>query len=173
MPVRRPRTFTRRMRSGRLRHFVWATQFSSNVLLASGGLSSAIDLTTGLETVGSSVLGATVMRTHLRLHCVQPSTDTAPAVIYGLIVWDSTIAKPDPGVDFYADWYWNSFLSPATSNSAISGVPGTNTSYGETIDVRARRRLHQMNDHPFFLMHNFGSTSVTFDLFCRTLLALP
>jgi len=39
--------------------------------------------------------------------------------------------------------------------------------------VKSRRRIHEMNDSYFLLMHNYGSQEIVFTYFVRTLLQLP
>jgi len=170
MPPYRRRSFAPRGRGSR-RKVVWATTLVGPTTIVAGALSSGFGLDSDLLTAGSSTLGATVMRTHARLSFSCANTDTNPGVFYGFVVWDTTIAKPDPQVDLETDWYHTNLITPGTSPSSVE--IGASDLWGETIDIKARRRLHQMHDHPFLLIKNTGSTTVTVSFFVRTLLALP
>lgn len=149
----------------------WVTSAPGPITISSGGLSSAVDLVAGFEVAGASILGATVMRMHVALSFSSLTTDTAPGLTWGIIVWDTTIAKPDPSNDFLTPWLIADFFTPGMANGPI--ISGSNILYGKYMDIRAKRRLPNFNDRPFLLIKNDGSATLTYSAFVRTLLALP
>jgi hypothetical protein len=139
-----------------------------------GALITPVDLTASLQVAGSSVLGSTVLRTRFRLATQAiASTDTAPSLFYGIVVWDSTAGstKPDPSADFDVDWMFHTLIQPATAPCSI--LDSTTVLYGENIDLKSRRRLHEMHDRPFFVAKNVGTQPSAVQLFAKMLLALP
>jgi hypothetical protein len=117
------------------------------------------------------------MRTHLFLSLTAADTDTNPGVTWGTIMQDKSVvaaARPDPNVDTGADWVMLRLLGPGTSPSSIAAPPNAPTEYlyGNEYDIRARRRIHEMQDSYFFCLHNTGSASLNYTVFVRTLVAL-
>jgi hypothetical protein len=152
------------------RKVVWSSTNVSSTLLSAAN--NVTNLTTDLVTAGVGVIGSTIVRTHIRLSCSHLNTDTNPGVTYGLIVLDKTLASsPNPATDLNADWMLDSFISPGLSQSAINN--GVSLLYGEVIDVKARRRLHEVNDNCFLALVNDGSTTLTYSLLVKQLYMLP
>ena len=177
MPTYRRRPYSSRVSAGRRRKVVWATSASGPTTVASGVNFLPVDLLLGLKVLGSSILGSTIMRTHLSISCATLSTDTGPSLDYGLIVYDTLViaaGEPDPSADFYTDWYQLEFMDPGLSLGAIqtNGAAG-NTLWGFQRDIKARRRLHEMNDSAFLCLRNVGSQNMIVTSFIRTLIALP
>ena len=171
MPPRRRRPTRGPVRVSGRRRPTWATIDSAILSPASGATITPIDVISDLEVSGVGVVGATVVRTHLKIDCSSPTSDTHPGLRFGLIVWDSTAGLPDPSADKEDDWYMWDVLSPALSRQAI--LVGTSILYGKTYDIRSMRKLHQLHDKPFFTLHNSGSTTLSVVVTIRTLLALP
>jgi hypothetical protein len=118
-------------------------------------------------------VGATVMRTHLRLSFSSLTSDTSPGVFYGIVLWDKsqTIGLPDVQTDLNVDWMIQDFVSPGTSEDSI--IVSTSILYGESLDLKARRRLRELNDTPTLLFKNVGSASLQFGYMSKMLVALP
>jgi len=156
------------------RKTMWSTTNVTAGTIATLQSTVPLDLAADLVAAGVGVLGGTVIRTHLRLSCSHPIADTNPGVFYGIIVYDkahAAAAVPDVSVDFNDDWMYENILSPGTSLGPVN--TSTSFLYGETLDLKARRRLHEINDRPFFILHNNGSTTLTYALFVKQLYALP
>jgi len=169
MPVRYRRAPMARRRASR-RRTVWATTQQNPTAVAAGALST-VGLVSDLVTAGVGIIGGTVVRVHSRLSVASTTSDTSPGCVYGWIVWDTTITKPDPTTDVEIPWMHWAFLAPGTANGPL--VVSTSILYGETVDSRAKRKLPQLNDRLFFELHNSGSASLTYSLACRALIALP
>ena len=178
VPVQRRRGYSRgAMRRGR-RQVAWATNSVSNQSLAAGTAITPVDLLSGLEVGGASILRSTVIRNHLWLSLSAGDTDTNPSVISGIIVWDKTALSattgPNVSSDFYVPWLHLRELSPGTTpNTTPTPINApTGVLYGMEYDIKAKRKLLQMNDSLFFLLRNQGSQNISYSFFCRTLIAL-
>jgi hypothetical protein len=79
--------------------------------------------------------------------------------------------KPDPSFDFEADWVYNGFWDPGLTNGPL--VDGTSILWGFHLDLRAQRRIHELNDQYVMVLKNGGSATLTVSAFTRTLLKLP
>jgi hypothetical protein len=176
MPVRHSRSFAR---GGSMRGFsaaaqrkrIWATSTASNVAVASGVDLPAVDLLAGLEAGGVGIIGGTVVRSHVWISAACTATDTNPGFLYGLLVSDKASAKPSAKTDFYVDWMMLREVGTATRNGPA--LFSTAYSYNEQQDIRAKRRIHEMNDTLWLLLSNVGSQSQNFSYFIRTLVLLP
>jgi hypothetical protein len=163
-------------RRGPRRRTVWATTNQAGLTVTAGGSITPISLTASLRTAGSSVLGATIIRTHFRVGFSAGTSplDLAPAFAYGFVVWDKTKAtasEPNAAVDNDIDWMLQTIVNPATAYNSI--LDSVTVLYGDRGDLKSRRRLHEMNDDAFFVCNNLGTQSGTVGLFAKTLLALP
>lgn len=171
MPYRRIRPA--RVSTGRRqrRKLVWATQQSTSVALPTGNKQN-IDLLGNLETAGSSILGATVMRTHTIVNCVEANADTGKGVFLGWIVDSATTATTiDPSTGFGFDWMLLTVLPPELGKSEF--LDGTNLRWAQEYDLRSKRKIEELAEKYFLCIQNQGSGTVTFSSFSRTLLALP
>jgi len=162
---------------GRARRKVtWATAQVGATTVAAGAKLPFVDLLAGLKTAGSSVLGATVMRTHIEMNVTFLDTDTTPGVFFGTIVRDQQgFSSVDASSNFYDDWL---MVDQLVLGTAISAVPfpinaPTESVCGYRFDVKSRRRLHNMNDTYGLCATNVGSANVFIGAFVRTLIALP
>src|SRR5215468_117083 len=170
MPVRRIRTA--RVGVGRRpqrRKLVWATQNSINVALPSGSKNN-LDLLGNLETAGSSVLGATVMRTHTVVNLSEANADTGKGVYLGWIVADAPNATNiDPSTGFGFDWMLLTVLPPELGQSEF--LDGTNVRWAREYDLRSKRKIEELAERYFLCIQNAGSGTVNYSTFTRTLLA--
>jgi hypothetical protein len=127
-----------------------------------------------LIVAGVGVVGATILRSHVRMSFSSLSTDTNPGFQYGIIVVDKNLASvgnPNVLTDLDADWMIQSFVSPGTAITAFT--QGSSVLYGETLDLKARRRLHEVNDRPFLIFRNNGSAAANYSYWAKQLYALP
>jgi hypothetical protein len=105
-------------------------------------------------------------------------TDLNPGASWGIIVWDATASsiKPSPQTDLNVDWMYHTFVTPGSSKTgAVLQAPAVPTSYlyNDGIDLKSRRRLHELNDKPFLVFFNEGSASVLWSVMVKMLIALP
>jgi hypothetical protein len=170
MHTRRARSSYPVRRTAQRRRTLWAVTGTNATAVTSGSLST-VGIVADQMVAGVGIIGGTILRVHLRLSLSSPTTDTAPGATYGVIVWDTSLAKPDPASDLEIPWMHWAFISPGTSCGPV--VISSSVLYGETVDMRAKRKLPQTNDRLFFLLHNDGSATVTYSLATRVLVALP
>ena len=173
MPGRYRRSSFAGNRSAR-RKLVWATQAGGTTLATSGANFNA-DLIMNLKVAGSSVLGATVMRTHFRWSVAWGATQVQTSqVAVGLVV-QSTNLIPTNTVDLLQDEDWayrDSFLMGTGVNYFPTGAAGA--SEGFTLDLRAKRKVQELNQTWVLAMSlQNGVAAVPISYYCRTLLALP
>ncbi len=171
MPLRSTRPTTFRRRAVARRKTDWATSAIGPTTVSAGATWSAVDLLASLEVAGASILGATVMRAHIALSCSSTTSDTGPGITWGLIVWDTTLSKPDPSSDFLVPWMMLRFLPPQMGHTTF--INGTSVLYAKEYEVRSRRRLKNFNERPFVLLKNDGSAAMSVSMLARTLIALP
>jgi hypothetical protein len=132
------------------------------------------DLSVDLATPGVGYLGGTIMRTHLRISCSSLLTDGSPGAFYGIVVWDKQVASatsPNVATDFNVDWMIQRLITPGTANQVVTS--STSYLYGDTIDIKSRRRVHEVNDHPFFYFANTGTANMNLSFFAKQLYARP
>jgi hypothetical protein len=177
MPVHRRRQVLGGVRPQR-RKLVWATSSVIRRIVGAGTTTDPIDLLANLEVAGSSVLGATVMRTHTNLFATFGIAATQPGFYVGYLV-DSAPAPGanliNPGAQFGLDWMWLNLLGPGNAVSAVPLPPTTPTvtELGFNIDIRSKRRIEELGEKYFLTLHNPDTTGVTISAFTRTLVALP
>jgi len=161
--IRRPR-----------RKLVWST-VDQTLTLAAVGNGSNIDLLTALKVGGASILGTTIMRTHLALD-VFSAVALADNFYWGLAVLpnsqlvtnvavSATVVNPAQNPEI--DWMmWkHEYASPTYGESASNNtIP---------IDVRAKRRLEELNETYCFSLRGSAGAAFTAQLSGRVLLALP
>jgi len=156
------------------RKLVWATAAESFTLAPAARRNT--DLLGNLKTVGASVLGTTVMRTHTVI-AVTDTVAGAPAMgLYlGWVVDDApTATNLDPSTSFGDDWMLLTQLAPGYArNSSVLGDAGGHIYYGERFDLRAKRKIEELNEQYLLCYENAGANTISVGMFTRTLLALP
>ena len=177
MPLSYRRT-TRPVRAHNRRKVVWGLSAVTNQSLLTATNATPVDLLAGLRTAGVGLVGGTVVRTHVWLSLVSTAADASPSAVWGIVVWDKSglgATTANPNTDFYIDWMMHREISPGTSPCSIGLPIGTPTeiAYGNEYDVKARRRLHEMNDTPVFSLFNQGTGTLTYSWFVRTAVMLP
>jgi hypothetical protein len=110
------------------------------------------------------------MRTHARLSVAWSNTDTSPICHYGSIVEDGANWSGTPFNDTQLPWLHLNVLEPGTARNSIA--VGTSILAGDDLDIRARRRIPDLNDSYLWKLYNGGSASLTYTLFIRTLVML-
>jgi len=164
-------------RTGNRRRTLWSTTNINNVSLATGTNGTPTDLLFDLANLqGVGVIGGTILRTHLIMSFSSLLTDTSPAFNFGIVVYDqvpinSSGIKPDPQTEVNLDWMIDKFISPGT------GLQSVDTSstflYGDRIDLKAKRRIHEVNNRPFLCVKNIGNATASYSAWCKMLIALP
>ena len=138
-------------------------------------------LQTYKASVGASAVGATVMRTHL---WVLPHGIAAfDRWWIGLSVGDlndiqagvptNNALVPNPKDDPYIDWMF--VRQNLNDNTLNSGAPGQSTWQGINVDLKSKRRMHQVQMAYTLTIYQDNVTTVAknYDWFARTLIALP
>jgi len=172
MPPRTRRSFAGRSQSRR-RKLVWATSYTFDAVLNNTNVNQ--DLLANLRVAGSSVLGATVMRTHLRFALQWPAlTNTFQGLAVGLCVQSLTQVAADT-VDLFQDEDWalrDTFL-PGTGQNSLS--PVTPITEGFVVDLRSKRKVQELNQTWCLAMslQNSATNTVPVSCYARTLVALP
>jgi hypothetical protein len=130
----------------------------------------------GLEVAGTGIVGGTVVRQHLMVSLASASTDTDPSWLWGTVMWPKTRVAanvPDVISDFYIDWTMIREVTPGTAPQSFQNSGFTEFLYGGEYDIKAKRRITQMDESLFFCLYNGGTASGTYTIFSRTLIALP
>lgn len=135
-----------------------------------------VDLLANLRVAGSSVLGSTVMRTHMRWTLQWPDTGFIPqGMAVGLVVQSLQLVNTD-SIDLLQDedWAYRDRFSMGTGVNTLAGadVPIE----GFTLDLRAKRKVQELNQTwclAFSLQNAAGSDPMPVSVFARTLVALP
>ena len=163
---------SRRISAGPRRKTVWARSLSGTINVPAATFMPSIKLLDPLEVAGSSTLGVTVVRSHIRLALTSPTTDTRPSLVWGLLVFDEIVPnRPNPSSDLNTDWMHWAFLDPSTSMTSFLAT--STVFWGETYDIKSQRRIHQLNDALFFTLQNQGSATLSVFVAASILLKLP
>jgi len=155
---------------------VWATTIQDGLAINSGTFQTPLQLLGNLQVAGSSILGATIMRTHAVINVAWSTSDNDPNIVFGFIVSDVGVAggnaqNPIVSAGWGVDWMlWKAFM-PSQSPSVVTA--GTSWLAGTEIDLRSKRKVEELGDAYFFCCSNGGSAQVTVDVFARILIALP
>jgi hypothetical protein len=164
MPPRARRS-SRSMGSNR-RKLVWATANTSIAAIpVAGGF--GLDLTGNLRTAGASVLGGTVMRTHLVLSL--PFVNVSDFWAVGLLVCRDVdlAAGIDPNTNPGDDWMFYRQYFPTASGAAVDSVREV------VVDLRSKRKFQELEQRYGLHVFNHTGAAKTVPLFARTLVALP
>ena len=169
MPMRGVRTAhpVRRQR----RKLVWSTIDQSVTMAA--GVGSNVNLLASLSVAGASLLGITVMRTHLDLWRTGQVSALGDGLRLGLIIdrVAAVGAGPPAGAvtaaDPEADWMlWrHEFAAPTFGPSGGSNYL--------TYDVKAKRRMQELDQAYLLCLFNAAGGSQTWSIAGRILVALP
>jgi len=171
---RRPLAVSR----GPRRKLIWATQNPSSVAVAAATAAAPVSLLNNLVAGGVGITGGTVVRIRCLLSFSSADTDTDAGFFVGIMMFDGTVVaagKPAPNSDFASDWMYNALWTPGSAPNAI-GTPinaPTSVLYGGSVDIKAKRRIHEMNDLLYLQIFNGGTVAGSYTAFVRTLVQLP
>jgi len=148
------------------RKLVWSTTDQSVTLIA--GANTSLNLLAALSVAGSSLLGVTIMRTHLTL-AIDTAVTAADRLRVGFVVdrvsevgAASAITAADPELDWML---WRHETAAPTFGSGGSNVL--------EYDLRAKRRMQELNQAYLLCITNSAGGSKTITVAGRTLVALP
>jgi hypothetical protein len=173
MPARRRRSSSRPMGRSR-RQLVWATVDQSLSLAAATNCSN-VDLLTALKVTGSSILGCTIMRTRLDLS-ITSTVALADNFYWGLAILPnaqlvsnvaSSATVVNPAQNPEIDWMmW--------AHAVAAPTYGTTANDNQiVIDIRAKRRLQELQETYCFSLRGSAGAAFTAQLSGRVLVALP
>jgi len=168
--------------SANRRKLVWSD--ATGALSFAAADNSVFDLLAPLRVAGASVLGATVMRTHIRLVNTAATITRGDQLVWGLLVGESQdvglniAGAPNANAEPMLDWAmhpreWATFGYDGTSLGAYDNGHGANKLI---YDVRSKRKVQEMNQswHLVMTQSSLGTAGAAAWLFqARTLLALP
>jgi len=149
------------------RKLVWATN-SSLVSLGASPTFNNIDLLANLRVAGSSVLGATIMRTHLTLMIDNTGRAVGSRSTFGVIVEDIenvggvTDLASNPG----RDWAYLVSRRPVSSGGAIGQEL-------VEVDLKAKRKVQELDQTWLLCMDNNAGPTISYQVWSRVLVALP
>jgi len=135
---------------------------------------SNVDLLAELEVAGASVLGVTIMRTHIRFTTAFANATAAGGLTYGLLV-DRKLdvgrnVGPNPISEHELDWMLLDKYFPNNSG----GLTQATANDVVTIDNRSKRKMQELSQAYLFSILLSGTTdSATPRIWARTLVALP
>lgn len=176
MPYRRRRSSMRSR--GRRRKLVWAQRTASQAFTANAQWTNFDLLQEYKAATGASSVGVTIMRTHLWVLPHAPAAGDSYWV--GLHIGDLNDATANttnafvanPHDDPYIDW----MFAQKYEYDVNLRVPVPNTDFaGSLIDLRAKRRMEEVQSAYLLTVYQDSVTTVakTYDIFSRTLIALP
>ena len=168
MPPRMRRSPVHRRGSAR-RELVWATT-DQTVNIPAGQISD-LNLLAALSVAGSSLLGVTVIRTHVHI-AIQTGLAAGVGWRFGLIIGRNTdvgvnvAGQQDPSnpeLDWmYLDRVYGTFSGATADAQRLFEV-----------DLRAKRRMQELNQAYLLCQTNTTAAAVNVAVWARTLLALP
>jgi hypothetical protein len=169
VPTRLVRSHRTAVRGGQRRKLVWATTDQS--LTVPTGQISNVNLLAALSVAGSSLLGITIMRTHLRVQ-IQTGGAATQLQRVGLIVGrvsdvGTNIAGQQDPSNPELDWMLLDRRQVLGQETNVSTQPCY------TYDVRAKRKMQELNQAYILALSNNGVAGITFALWARVLIALP
>jgi hypothetical protein len=177
----RPRRTSRTRSGGARRRLVWAQYQTSQAFTANAQWATLDLLSTYKAATGASAAGVTIMRTHLVV-CPR-AVQAADSIYIGLAIYDldditaaTTVNAlvPNPHDNPYIDWMYSRRLV-ADTNVTMAGASGSGSYAGLHLDLRAKRRMHQVQMAYGLCIYQdaVGTVAKTYDIFARTLLAMP
>jgi len=175
-----------RRRSSRMAHgtqnrrkLIWA-QRTAALNMTANNQWFVVDLLSEYKAAtGASSVGVTVMRTHLKVVPRSPSANDTFWLglrvddldqVTGAVTTNALVANPHDNP--YVDWMWSEKFQIDQSNFA--GRAG-GAYAGAVLDVRSKRRMEEVQEAYLLTVYQdtVGTVAKEYDVFCRTLLALP
>jgi hypothetical protein len=148
---------------------IWS-ELNQSFTVAAGAFSN-VNVLSDLDVAGQLSTGLTVMGTIVHLH-MQNWAAVGDQLKWGLLMGRSD----DVGVAAPANalaatdgltWAWHEILYPTFDGAAIR------VSEVYKRQIKARRKIHNANDTYLFCVVNPSAAAKTFDLFIRTVCAMP
>jgi hypothetical protein len=164
MPPRGVRAYPPRRRP---RRTVWSSINTTSQVIAAAATSN-VDLLGPLDVAGGSVLGLTVVRTHLRI-VVQNFAAAADEILVGTCV----LPNEDVGTtvnrasNMGRPWAFYNILVPAASGATVNAVADFD------FDIKAMRRIPAPDASYLLCWMNNSAASKTVTYLARTLVKLP
>jgi len=148
------------------RKLVWVT--SDQLVTVAAGTCKTASLVDQLHVAGASLLGTTIMRTHLSLQCEFAAV--TDGTTFGLIVGmrdEIGTVRPDSTTQPEADWMWIQREWADASGAAINGTRQV------LVDSRAKRKMDELDQVYLISLTNGNAAQQVYGVYSRTLLALP
>jgi hypothetical protein len=150
------------------RQLVWA-EATGNITLAATNGTNNLSLVANIAPTGADgIIGATVMRTRIRIH-VQNWAAVGDEIFVGCLVGraqdlGTTVSLAGAGS---LDWYFRADMFATTNGATI------NASQIYDFDVKSRRKAGEFAQVPLIAFENESAATKNLDYFVRTLIALP
>ncbi len=151
---------------GTRRKLVWATGGGSSGSIANGA-GVSFDLVADLQAAGSSILGSTIMRTHLVISTLWGAVAQPAFYVYAVKVSDANetaIALPN-----FSHLNWAIYKQVYAHSTGATVDACTQ----EVLDLRAKRKIQEMQENWTLFITNTSGVAQTYNVFSRTLVALP
>jgi hypothetical protein len=163
MPVRR--SSRPAVRSHR-RKLVWCNfQFSDSAIVTT--VNTIHDMLTDFEAAGATHLGCTIMRIHMQLSFSPGAVGDHGEIGIAVGRKGDTISTLSVAVNPEMDWMLYRWVWPASSGGTVDAVNPFE------IDLRAKRKLDELDQTLWFTWIPIATTSASMSGFARILLALP
>ncbi|ALE29541.1 hypothetical protein A0R81_gp1 [Lake Sarah-associated circular molecule 4] len=153
------------------RKLVWATTDQS-VNIPAGQISNT-NLAATLSVAGASLLGTTIMRTHLRIEMTSIAGQaTTDQYRIGLIVGRTSdvginvAGQQDPS-NPELDWVHLDRVIPTASGATVDSTQHW------VLDNRSKRKMQELNQAYLLCLQQNAAAARTFNIFARVLFALP
>jgi len=178
----RRRSAVGRRGTGQRRKLVWSD--ATGALSFAPADNSVFDLLAPLRVAGASVLGATVMRTHVRMFNTGPAITRGDQLVWGLLVGESQdvglniAGAPNANAEPMLDWAMHprEYATLGYDGTALGAYDNGHGPNKLIYDVRSKRKVQEMNQswHLVMTQVTVGTAGSAAWLFhTRTLLALP
>jgi len=172
------RRSSRRTSRGQRRKLIWAQRTASQAFTANAQWTNFDLLQEYKAATGASSAGITIMRTHLWVLPHAPAAgDTFWVALHIADINDVTANTTNafvanPHDDPYIDWM---FASKYEYDVNLR-IPVMHTDFaGLVLDLRSKRRMEQVQSAYTLTVYQdtVGTVAKTYDIFSRTLIALP
>lgn len=151
---------------GTSRKLVWAR---TNVTLQPlGGLHAGVDLLDTFRSQGGSSLGATVTRVRGAFSYTPGGVALVNSALMGLYVDSVGLAPTDVADPFTVtgeDWMaWNYIPVVPLGATLGTNTPDVDPVNSWELDVRSQRKVEELQQTLYFVLHNFGGAADQFSI---------